>query len=251
MKTIISICLNFWAIGGAERFYHRLSEKLPQYKWLFTTCVEPKADLVIYSNDHKFYNQAKKLNIPSILRITGPRSYSLAQPDDLKFVICSSKKSFELSKHKNKILIYNGIDFDKIKDIEPIQCDLLYGCARVGKGQAPEVAIKYALKNKRHITITGEKQHLAENTYYELRRKYPQINWTGLLDEQTMLQYIKGCKEAIMPTSIHGISNFILECISMDKPIINLGNVEMPPKDQIDINITAEKYDELIKGVLK
>lgn len=249
-NVIVNVCLEYWAVGGAERFFQRLSRKLPQYKWIFTKQMSEQADIVIYSNAHKFYEQAKLLNKPTILRITGPRSYSLPQPEDLRAVICSSNISYGLSKHKNKVLIYNGIDFEMLKCIKPIKNDLLYGCARVGMGQAPEAAIQYALKNNRHLTITGSKQHLAENTYNILRKKYPQVNWTGLLDESTMLRYVKGCKAGIMPTSVHGISNFIIECVSMDKPLINLGGVEVVNKADIDINITAQKYKKLIENCL-
>jgi len=251
VKPVVNITMGVWGVGGAERFWERLSRKLPQYEWRFTTKVDPSASLVIYSNDHKFYTQAKKANLPCIMRITGPRSYKIPQPDDLKAVVCSSKKSYALSKHKSKVLIFNGIDFEALKHIKPIECDLLYGPARIGLGQAPEVAIKYAIRHKRKLTITGAKQHLAENTYNLLRKKYPQVNWTGLLDENTMLRWIKGCKEAIMPTSVHGISNFIIECVGMEKPILNLGGVEIPDKADIDINNTAKLYEEIIEEALK
>jgi hypothetical protein len=249
MKTI-NVCLGIWGTGGAERGYQRIADKLPEYRWLFTTKVDPNSDLVMYSNDHKFYEQAKQHNIPTILRLTGPRSYSKPQPDDLKTVICSNQKAYELSQHKNKHLIYNGIDLDMVSRVKPIKCDLLYGCARVGVGQKVDVAIKYAIDNNRHLTVTGARQHLAEDTYDKLKKKYQQVNWTGLLDEDTMLRYIKGCKAGIMPTSVHGLSNFIIELVACDKPIINLGGVETVNKGQIDINVTAQKYRELIESCL-
>lgn len=80
MKYKIDICLEIWGkAGGAEIGYRRIATQLPQYQWLFTTEVQ-KTDLVIYSNSHKFYEQAKKLSIPTIQRTTGPRSFSLPQP---------------------------------------------------------------------------------------------------------------------------------------------------------------------------
>jgi hypothetical protein len=249
MKTI-NVCLGIWGTGGAERGYQRIAEKLPEYNWLFTTEVKPGSDLVIYSNNHKFYDQAKKYKIPTILRLTGPRSYSKPQPDDLRAVICSNKKAYSISNHKEKVLIYNGIDLDMVSKVKPIKCDLLYGPARCGIGQKIDVAIKYAIKKKRHLTVTGARQHLAENTYDTLRKKYPQVNWTGLLDEATMLRYVKGCKEGIMPTSVHGLSNFIIELTACDKHIINLGGVETVDKTDIDINVTAQKYGELIEKCL-
>ena len=133
----INITMDFWGVGGAERFWQRLSRKMPQYEWLFTTAVDTNADLVIYSNNHKFYEQAKALNKPIVMRLTGPRSYVLPQPNDLAALICSSKAGYALSTHPKKILIYNGIDFDHLKTIKPIPCDLLMGSARVGVGQKP------------------------------------------------------------------------------------------------------------------
>lgn len=246
----INVTMDFWGVGGAERFWQRLSKKLPQYEWAFTTEVDPHTDLVIYSNNYRFYEQAKRLNKKVAERVTGPRSYGLVHPSDLSFLICSSKAGFDRIDHSKKCLIYNGIDLDSLKIISPISCDLLYGCARVGIGQAPEKAIQYAIKNSRHLTITGSRQHLAENTYKELKSKYPQVCFTGLLDEDVMLGYIKGCKAGIMPTSTHGLSNFVLELVACDKPLINIGNVEVPNKNDIDINITAKKYNELISPIL-
>lgn len=246
----INVCLDIWATGGAELGYKRIASKLPHYEWSFTTNVDPSANLVIYSNNHRFYEQAKKLNIPVIQRTTGPRSYSLPQPADLKAVICSSKKGYEITKHTNKHLIYNGVDFDFIASIKAIECDLLYAPARVGVGQQVEDAIKYAHKNKRHITVLGAKQHLQENTYDVLRSKYPQVHWTGLVEPEVASAYIKGCKAYICPTKVHGVSNAIIEAVANDKSIINLGEVEVPSKIDIDINTTARKYDEVIREVL-
>lgn len=245
----VNVCMDYWAVGGAERFFQRLKAEIKSHEFVFTTEVVPEADLVIYSNNDKFYHQSKKLNKPAILRITGPRSYSLPQHEDLAAVICSSQKSFELSKHKRKILIYNGVDIKKFDTIDPIECDILYGCARVGLGQKPELAIQYAKKHNRNITITGSRQHLSENTYKMLKKKYPEVHWTGLLEEDEMLRYVKGCKAGIMPTSVHGVSNFIIECVAADKPIINLGRVEIPNKNQIDIAISAYNYDKLISQI--
>jgi len=248
---IINVCMDFWEVGGAERFWQRLSKNMIQYKWLFTKSVDVSADIVIYSNSHKFYEQAKKLNKPIMQRVTGPRSYSLQQPNDLEAVICSSKKGYDISIHKNKYLIYNGIDFEHLNSIKPISCDLLYGCARIGIGQKVDVACEYAIKTKHHLTITGARQHVAENIYDKMKEKYPNFHWTGLLDEDIMLAYVKGCNKGIMPTSVHGVSNFILELVACDKPIINIGSVEVPLKEKIDINIVSRKYDNIIKSILK
>lgn len=245
---IIDICLDYWKVGGAEIGYKRIASKLPQHTWLFTTEVDPKADLVIYSNNHRFYEQAKQLNKPAIQRTTGPRSFSLPQPSDLKAVICSSLKGYEITKHANKHLIYNGIDLDHIANIQPMPCELLYAPSRIGVGQCVETAIIYAQQHNKQLTVLGGKQHLVEDTYKILKRKYPKVNWTGLVEPDIASAYIKGCKEYICPTSVHGISNAIIECVAWDKPIINLGSVELPPKDQIDIRIAAKKYDELIKS---
>jgi hypothetical protein len=247
---LINICLDVWSVGGAELGYKRIASKLPNYSWSFTTDVDPNANLVIYSNNHRFYDQAKALNLPTIQRTTGPRSYSLPQPNDLKAVICSSIKGYEITKHHNKHLIYNGIDFEHLKAITPIPCDLLYAPARIGVGQCVETAIKYSKEHRRHLTVLGGKQHLHEDTYKILKRKYPEVCWTGLVDPNVASSYIKGCKAYICPTKTHGVSNAIIECVAQDKTIINLGGVEIPPKDQIDINVAANKYDALIKSVL-
>jgi len=246
----INICLNYWATGGAENFYHRLANSLPQYEWSFTKKVDKCSDIVIYSNDHSFYEQSKRLGIPTIMRITGPRSYSLPQPEDLKFVVCSSKKSYDLSTHSCKRLIYNGVDFDHLSNIEPIQCQLLISEARVGVGQKIEEAIKYSVKHKKHLTCLGSKQHLAENTYYYLKSKYPNVTFTGLVKPDVSLQYIKGCEALIIASSSHGVSNSLIEATALGKNIINLGGVETVNKEDINIKDTAEKYDNLFKSII-
>jgi len=248
---IINICMNFWAMGGAEIGYKRIAAKLSEYEWLFTTEVDSKSDLVIYSNNDKYYHQAKKYNIPTILRTTGPRSYNIVQPLDLAAVICSSKKAYKLSKHPKKQLIYNGIDFEHLATIKPIKCDILYAPARQGMGQKIEVAAEWARSHNRKLTCLGDKQHLVEDTATVLRRKYPEVVWTGLVDNNTALGYIRGCNSGIMPTSTHGVSNFIIECVAADKPIINIGGVEIPDKKDIDLNNTVNSYRLLIENVLK
>ncbi|MFA5023393.1 MAG: hypothetical protein WC523_00350 [Patescibacteria group bacterium] len=247
----INICLEVWAVGGAEIGYKRVATKLNNYKWLFTNKVSESADLVIYSNSNKFYDQAKRLNIPVIQRMTGPRSYQLKQPNDLSAVICSSLSGWNASTHSKKNLIYNGVDIEYINKISPIFSDILYAPARIGLGQEVELAIKYAKYNNRNITVLGSRQHVAEDTYGILKKRYPWVNWTGLVDVDVASAYIKGCNSYICPTKTHGVSNAIIEAVAHGKEIINLGNVEIPPKDQIDINITAEKYNNLIKTILK
>lgn len=250
MKTKINVTLDIWKTGGAEIGYKRISVKLPQYEWIFTTNVVPNADLVIYSNNNRFYEQAKILNKLVIQRTTGPRSFSLPQPEDLSAVICSSKKGWEITTHKNKYLIYNGIDFEHIKKIKPIHNDVLYAPARVGVGQCVDLAIQWAIQNKRYLTVLGSRQHLHENTYEILKCKYPFVNWTGLVEPDIASAYIKGCNIYICPTKTHGVSNAIIEAVANNKQIINLGGVEIPSRDQIDINVTAKKYDDLIKQTL-
>lgn len=245
----INICLGIWATGGAEIGYRRIVTKLQQYEWAMTTKVDESAGLIIYSNSHIFYEQAKALGIPAIQRMTGPRSYSLPQPSELKAVICSSKAGYDISRHHNKHLIYNGIDFDEISVIEPISCDMLYAPARIGLGQCVEDAIIYAMQHNRQLTVLGAQQHVQENTYDVLRIKYPMVHWIGLVEPKIASAYIKGCNTYICPTKTHGVSNAIIEAVANDKEIINLGGVEIPPKSEIDINVTARKYDELIKSI--
>jgi hypothetical protein len=249
--AIINVCCNVWAVGGFEIGFKRLSVKLPQYNWRFTTNVIKEADLIIYANDDRFYDQAKQLNKPTIQRMTGPRSYGMSQPDDLSAVICSSLAGFNISKHPKKQLIYNGVDFDYLKTIKPIACDLLYSPARQGVGQRIDIAAEYARKNHRKLTVLGSRQHLIENTAKDLRRKYPEVIWTGLVDPDIASAYMKGCIDYIMPTPVAGVSNAIIEAVACGKNVINLGNAEIPPKDQIDIKVAAKKYDELIQSILK
>jgi len=250
MAIKINVCLDVWGTGGAEIGYKRIMLKLPQYDWAFTTEVDPTANLVIYANNHRFYDAAKTLNIPTILSTTGPRSLNMPQPADLKAVICSSKKAFEAATHSNKHMIYNGIDFAWLALVKSIECDLLYSPARVGVGQQVEKAIQYAQQNNRHLTVLGARQHLAEDTYSVLKKKYPQVFWTGLLDPNQALRLMKGCKDYIVPTSVHGVSNAVIEAVAYGKNIINLGGVEVPAKEDIDINITAKKYEGLINEAL-
>jgi hypothetical protein len=247
---VINVCLDYWAIGGSELGYKRIASKLPQYDWKFVTKVDKNCDLVIYSNNHRFYEQAKALGKSVIQRTTGPRSYNLPQPDDLCAVICSSKQGYQITKHRNRHLIYNGIDFTHINTIIPISNDLLYAPARIGVGQCVEDAIKYAKNNNRHLTVLGAKQHLNENTYEELKFKYPNVNWTGLVDPDVASAYIKGCVSYICPTKVHGVSNAIIEAVANRKEIINIGQVEIPPIEEIDINLTAKKYNSIIQNII-
>jgi hypothetical protein len=249
--TTINVCMCYFAVGGAEIFWSRLAKKLPQYKWLFTTEVKPEADVVVYSNDHKFYLQARNLNKPVIQRMTGPRSYTLPQPEDLAAVICTSQAGWEASRFDGKQLIYNGIDLEYLKTIQPIKCDLLYGCARVGVGQQVEKAIHYAEEHGRHLTVLGGKQHLTEDTYDVLKKRYKDVAWTGLVEEETALGYVAGCNSGIMPTSVHGISNFLIECVGLGKTVISLGSAEIPLLTNIDINQTAARYQKLIDSITK
>lgn len=249
MKTIC-VCCNIFAVGGLEIGFYRLAKALPQYKWVFDTNVV-KSDVLIYNNDDRFYHQAKQLGMNNIiLRYSGPRSYNLPAHEDLAAVICSSQTSYDLCGHPRKRLIYNGIDLDYVAGIKPIKCQALVANSRVGKGQAVDVAIKWAAQNKKHLTVLGGRQHLHENTYEELKKQFPWVCWPGLVTPEVASAYIKGCDIYVMPTKIAGISNAIIEAVINNKPIVNIGNVELPPKDQIDIKVSASKYDELIKGLI-
>lgn len=240
-----------YMVGGALTGMKRISSAMPQYDWIFTT--NPvQSDMCIYMNDHKQYLSAKKLGIKHIIqRKTGIRSLKVQEPLDLDAVICASNASYIKSKHPKKILIYNGIDLDFLKTIKPEpNIDLLIAESRIGIGQQVEKSIQYALKNNRHLTILGSGEGLAENTYEKLKKKYTQLNWAGRVSVEKALSYIKGSNGIIISNPSHGVANQVLEALAMNKPIINLGNVEIPPESEIDINITVQKYDSLIKSII-
>lgn len=240
-----------YMVGGALTGMKRISSAMPQYDWIFTT--NPvQSDMCIYMNDHKHYLSAKKLGIKHIVqRKTGIRSLKVQEPSDLSAVICASERSYNNSKHPKKTLIYNGVDLGFLKTIKPEpNIDLVIAESRIGKGQAVEKSIQYALKNKRDLTILGSGEGLAESTYRKLKKKYPQFNWVGRVPADKALSYIKGSNGIIISNPSHGIANQVIEALAMDKPIINLGGVEVPPKSEIDINITVQKYNSLIKSIL-
>lgn len=250
--VVICVAMNF-LIGGALIGMRRVSEKLPKYEWNFSTEVDKNADLVIYMNDNRFYEDAKKLQIQHIIqRKTGERSLKIPTPDDLSAVICASKKSFEHTTHKNKVLIYNGVDFEHLNKIQPKNnIDLLVAESRIGIGQRVHLACEYALKNNRRLTILGNGEGLAEDTYNPLTKKYPQFSWIGRVLPDEALSYIKGCNELIVSNPSHGMANQIIEATAFGKKITKFHEgIEIPTRDQIDLNETARKYDELIQGVL-
>lgn len=245
----ITVLLNYWAIGGAENGYKRLAAALPQYEWKFATELTEPTDVVIYSNDHRFYEQAKALKIPKIIqRTTGKRSHGLPQPDDLHALVCSSQEAFDKSEHPRKVMIYNGVDISRLQWLRPIACDLLYAPARVGVGQRVSVAAEWARVNNRHLTCLGSRQHLDENTYEELQQQYPEVNWVGLVNPTKATRYIAGCKDYICPTPNHGVSNAIIEAVALGKCIINLGGVEVPCIEGIDINLMKRKWYKILMG---
>ena len=248
---MINVVMSY-LIGGAYIGLLRIAKKLPQYTWTFTTEVDQKADIVIYMNDNKHYERAKKLGVKHIIqRKTGERSLAVPTPDDLASVICGSKKSFNYTKHAKKVLIYNGVDLDYIKTINPKpNVDLLVGEQRLGKGQRVDLAIKWATTHGRHLTCLGSGEGLAEDTYAHLKRNHPQVNWVGRVSEEEALSYIKGCSAIIISNPSHGVPNQGLEALSMDKEIINLAGVEIPNKEDIDLNKTADKYNQLIEEIL-
>ena len=251
MKTI-NVVMDY-LIGGALVGLERIAFKLPQYNWKFTTEVLKGADIVLYMNNHRHYEKAKQLNIKHIIqRKTGTRSLPIPEPDDLKAVICGSKISYDNSKHDNKILIYNGVDLEYISSIEPKKdVDLLIAESRIGIGQQIHRGCEFAIENKRHLTILGSGKGLNENTYDIWRKRYSQPNWVGRVNPDEALSYIKGCNSIIVSNPAHGVANQIIEALMMNKEIITLCNgLEIPPKDQLDINITAEKYKKLIDEIL-
>lgn len=239
--------------GGAYIGLLRIAHKLDKYDWSFSTEVKPDVDIVLYMNNHRHYEKAKKLGIKHVIqRKTGERSLKVTTPDDLVAVICGSKRSYEHTKHPKKVLIYNGVDFDHVKTIQPkSNIQLLCTESRIGIGQAIHLACEYAIKHNKKLTILGSGEGVAEDTYAKLRKKYPQFNWIGRVEPDEALAYIKACEAIIVSNPSHGCANQILEAVSMDKPIITLANLEIPNKADIDINVTAKKYDELIRSILK
>lgn len=243
-----------YKVGGAYIGLDRISKSLSsEYKWNFTTEIDPKADLVIYMNNHRHYVKAKEYKIKHIIqRKTGVRSLAVQTPNDLDAVICASKRSYEIVNHPKKILIYNGIDLDHINTIKPKEnIDLLIAETRIGVGQRAHLGCEYAINHKRKLTILGNGKGLEEDTYDILRKKYPQHNWVGRVSPDEALAYIKGCNAIIVSNPSHGVANQIIEAHAMNKEVIMLcDGLEIPPKDQLDINITAKKYKELIDEIL-
>lgn len=245
----INIVMDY-LIGGAFVGLERITNKLPQYKWIFSTEVDKESDIIIYMNNNRHYKAAKIYNIRYIIqRKTGERSLLVPTPEDLSAVICASKRSYELTNHDKKTLIYNGVDFEYIKNIQPKEkVDLLVAESRIGIGQRVNEACKYAIEHNRHLTILGSKANLEENTYNILKKTYPQFCWVGTVSPDESLSFIKGCNAIIVGNPSHGVANQIIEAVSMDKQIICLCNsLEIPSKDQIDINVTAQKYHEMIQ----
>lgn len=234
--------------GGAKLFFDNIVIHLSQYNWNFTQTIIPhNTDILIYGNKHEFYTKAKALGIPKIIQRTqGQRALHMPQPEDLSAVVCSSKKSYSLSSHPNKIFICNGIDFDLAAGLKPILSDLLVAESRISKGQQVEKSIQWAINNNRKLTILGSKQHSIETVEDELKRKYPQCNWIGLVDYPTSLRYIKGCNELIVASSAHGLSNSVLAATHFGKAIVNLGGVE--EIDYVpDTKETAKLYKQIIE----
>lgn len=239
--------------GGALTGLQRVSKSLPQYNWTFTTDVLYNADIVLYMNNHRHYKRAKELKISHIIqRKTGIRSFKVQEPDDLIAVICASKASFNNSRHLRKQLIYNGIDFDYLKTILP-KPNIRWLCceSRHGAGQRTETSIQYAIKHNKHLTILGSGEGVAEDTYNRIQKKYPQCFWVGRVSPEEALSYIKGCEAILIANPSHGCANQIIEATAMDKQIIDLSPtlLEIPPKNEIDINITAQKYSDLIESI--
>jgi hypothetical protein len=246
MKTL-AFCLKFWGIGGAENWYRNISKYLP-FQCSFVDKINKHYDVVIYSNSNDFYVQAKKYNCTTIIqRTTGERSLKIQQPVDLHAVICSTQKAYNISKHKNKCLIYNGVDKELIDSLDPIKCDLLCADARVGIGQNTLRAITYAKKHNHHLTVLGGKQHLAENTYYVLKDMHgDSVVFTGVQTHKDALRYIKGCNTLLVTNQSHGCSNSALERM-YSGDILNLSGTKLDLPDEVnDIADVAKKYEDVI-----
>ncbi len=241
-----------YLIGGAYVGLKRIEAKLPEYEWKFSQEVEEDADILIYMNNHRHYQKAKKLGIKHIIqRKTGERSLKVQSPNDLDAVICASKKSFEHEKHPKKILIYNGIDFDHLSTIAPKEGVVwLVAESRIGIGQRVDLACKYARENKKPLTILGSKANLAENTYNILKNTYPEFNWVGTVAPDVALSYIKGCELLIVNNPSHGVANQIIEAVAMGKKIKAAPGLEIPDIKDIDINNTVIEYIKLFKSIL-
>ena len=84
-----------------------------------------------------------------------------------------------------------------------------------------------------------------------LKKAHPQFNWVGTVGQDEALSYIKGCTAIIISNQAHGVPNQGIEARAMDKQIISPASLEIPPKDQIDLNVAAKKYDDLIKSIMK
>src|SRR5574337_593483 len=240
----INVVMNYM-VGGAYVGLDRIAKSLPEYKWIFTTEVDPTADIVIYMNDNRHYIRAKEYKIKHIIqRKTGERSLAVPTPEDLSAVICGSKRSYDLSNHPKKVLIYNGVDLEHINKIVPKNnIDLLIAESRIGVGQKVHLGCNFAIDRKRHLTILGNGKGLEEDTYKKLRSQYPQHNWVGRVSPDEALSYINGCNAIIISNPAHGVANQIIEAMVMDKDIIMpWGKLELPPRDQLDISITAKKY---------
>lgn len=252
--TKINVAIEFH-VGGAWVFTQRLAKALPQYEWVFSKA-PVESDIVLYMNDHRHYINAKKIGVRHIIqRKTGRRSLATEEPPDLDAVVCASLESYNKSKHKNKVLIYNGVDLEQAKKIKPIKCDLLCSESRCGKGQKIDRIIDYALKNKRHLTLLGNGDGIAnDDTYKNIKRKYPQFDYPGRVSPEKSLGYIKGCKSLAIANPSHGCSNSIIEGLVFGREIIDLTpkkSLEIPPIDQLYLKLTAKKYDELFKDILK
>jgi hypothetical protein len=245
----INVVMDF-LVGGAFVGLSRIADKLPEYTWTFTTEAQP-ADLTLYLNNHRHYERAKQLGIKHIIqRKTGERSLKVPTPADLDAVICASLKSFNHTTHSRKCLIYNGLDLQHLSTIIPqLNIDLLVGESRIGQGQRVDLACEYALKHNRHLTILGDKANLAEDTYYVLKAAYPQFRWVGQVSPDVALSYIKGCQAIIVSNPSHGCANQIIESLCLGRQIITLADLEIPPIDQLDLNLTAKKYRELFESL--
>lgn len=251
---VINVVMDY-LVGGAYIGLMRIARNMPQYKWEFSTEVNKNANIVIYMNNHRHYTRAKEYNIKHIIqRKTGERSLKIETPDDLGYVICSSKRSYDFVKHKNKILVYNGIDFVHLSSICPkSNVDFLVAESRIGIGQRVDLACKYALKHNRHLTILGGKANLDENTYFVLKKQYPMFKWVGTVSEDESLSYIKGCNSIIVSNSSHGVANQVIEAVACNKNIIDLttNKLEIPDKDNINITCAIEKYKDIFSKLME
>ena len=64
---IVNVVMDY-LIGGAYVGNRRVADALPQYTWVFSAEVDPKADVVLYMNSNRHYERTKALGIKHIIQ---------------------------------------------------------------------------------------------------------------------------------------------------------------------------------------